>query len=262
MHWPWLAILATTKAFVLPRSAPRLHLRAAEDDCATAEECSAEAEVLKLRAETLKLEAQKAELLLAKEVAARQKRIREEEETIAAMAATEEAAKVVDPVEAAKLRDADFQAKVLERRDEASRKLVAEAAAEEAVPISNDVAKTIAGAVLLSDCETLEECEVEESASKEEASLLSLEAEKLRLEAQKAELVLARQRLERTALCGNQPVSQVILRNIAWTFVSLHAIEPTWPRGQCRVDGVESPRHRADAATESTSRRWRGAPEI
>ena len=39
-------------------------------------------------------------------------------------------------------------------------------------------------------------------------------------------------------------------------------IEPTWPRGQCRVDGVESPRHRADAATESTSRRWRGAPEI
>ena len=52
------------------------------------------------------------------------------------------------------------------------------------------------------------------------------------------------------------------LRNIAWTFVRLHAIEPTWPRGQCRVDGVESPRHRADAATESTSRRWRGAPEI
>ena len=45
-------------------------------------------------------------------------------------------------------------------------------------------------------------------------------------------------------------------------FVSLHAIEPTWPRGQCRVDGVESPRHRADAATESTSRRWRGAPDI
>ena len=29
-----------------------------------------------------------------------------------------------------------------------------------------------------------------------------------------------------------------------------------------RVDGVESPRHRADAATETTSRRWRGAPEI
>jgi hypothetical protein len=199
MHWPWLAILATTKAFVLPRTRPRLYLRAAEDDCATAEECNAEAEVLKLRAETLKLEAQKAELLLAKEVAARQKRIREEEETIAAMAATEEAAKVVDPVQAAALRDADFQAKVLERRDEASRKLVAEAAAEEAVPISSDVAKTIAGPVLLSDCETVEECEVEESTSKEEASLLSLEAEKLRLEAQKAELVLARQRLERTA---------------------------------------------------------------
>ena len=49
---------------------------------------------------------------------------------------------------------------------------------------------------------------------------------------------------------------------LSWTFVSLHAVEPTWPQGQCRVDGVESPRHRADAATESTSRRWRGAPEI
>ena len=201
MHWPWLAILATTKAFVLPRTRPRLHLRAAEDDCATAEECSAEAEVLKLKAETLKLEAQKAELLLAKEVAARQKRIREEEETIAAMAATEEAAKVVDPVQAAALRDADFQAKVLERRDEASRKLVAEAAAEEAVvPIATEeVVKTVAGPVLISDCETAEECAVEEQSNKEEASLLSLEAEKLRLEAQKAELVLARQRLERTA---------------------------------------------------------------
>ena len=34
-------------------------------------------------------------------------------------------------------------------------------------------------------------------------------------------------------------------------FVSLHAIEPTRPRGQRRVDGVESPRHRADAATEA-----------
>ena len=30
------------------------------------------------------------------------------------------------------------------------------------------------------------------------------------------------------------------------TFVSLHAIEPTRPRGQRRVDGVESPRQRAD----------------
>ena len=38
---------------------------------------------------------------------------------------------------------------------------------------------------------------------------------------------------------------------IAWTFVSLHAIEPTRSRGQLRVDGVESPRHRADAATEA-----------
>ena len=42
--------------------------------------------------------------------------------------------------------------------------------------------------------------------------------------------------------------------------MSLHAIEPTRPRGQRGVDGVELPRHRADAATESTSRRWRGAP--
>ena len=38
---------------------------------------------------------------------------------------------------------------------------------------------------------------------------------------------------------------------IAWTFVSLHAIELTRPRGQRRVDGVESPRDRADAATEA-----------
>ena len=152
-----------------------------------------------MRAETMKLEAQKAELLLAKDVAARQKRVREEEEALQAMMETDAASKVVDPAQAALLRDADFQAKVLERRDEASRKLVEAAAREEAVPISSDVAKTIAGPVLLSDCETLEECEVEESASKEEASLLSLEAEKLRLEAQKAELVLARQRLERTA---------------------------------------------------------------
>ena len=33
--------------------------------------------------------------------------------------------------------------------------------------------------------------------------------------------------------------------------MSLHAIEPTRSRGQLRVDGVESPRHRADAATEA-----------
>ena len=36
-------------------------------------------------------------------------------------------------------------------------------------------------------------------------------------------------------LCGNRPVSQVITRS----------------RGQRRVDGVESPRHRADASTEA-----------
>ena len=35
------------------------------------------------------------------------------------------------------------------------------------------------------------------------------------------------------------------------SFVSLHAIEPARSQGQRRVDGVESPRHRADAATEA-----------
>ena len=45
----------------------------------------------------------------------------------------------------------------------------------------------------------------------------------------------------RMNLCGN----------IAWTFVSLHAVEPTRLRRQRRVDGVESPRRRADAATEA-----------
>ena len=50
---------------------------------------------------------------------------------------------------------------------------------------------------------------------------------------------------------------------IAETFVILHAIEPTRLRRQRRVDGVESPRCRADAATDfSPSRRWRGAPKI
>ena len=38
---------------------------------------------------------------------------------------------------------------------------------------------------------------------------------------------------------------------------ALHAIEKRLLRGQRRVDGVETPRHRADAATETTSRRWR-----
>ena len=36
--------------------------------------------------------------------------------------------------------------------------------------------------------------------------------------------------------------------------MSLHTIELTRSRGHRRVDGVESPRHRADAATETTSR--------
>ena len=39
-------------------------------------------------------------------------------------------------------------------------------------------------------------------------------------------------------LCGNQPVSWVIPRNIAWTFVSLHAIEPTQLRRRHHADGV------------------------
>ena len=39
-------------------------------------------------------------------------------------------------------------------------------------------------------------------------------------------------------LCGNQPVSEVILRHIAETSVHLHAIEPTRSREQRRVDGV------------------------
>ena len=48
--------------------------------------------------------------------------------------------------------------------------------------------------------------------------------------------------------------------NFVW--LALHAIEPLRSRGRRRVDGVKPPRHRADAATETTSRRWRGAPEV
>ena len=43
-------------------------------------------------------------------------------------------------------------------------------------------------------------------------------------------------------LCGNQPVSSVILRNIAETFVNLHAIEQMQLRGRRRVNGVGHPR--------------------
>ena len=50
--------------------------------------------------------------------------------------------------------------------------------------------------------------------------------------------------------------------NIASMAWNRHAIEQTQLRKARRVDGVQSPRHRADAATEGTSRRWRGAPEI
>ena len=45
-------------------------------------------------------------------------------------------------------------------------------------------------------------------------------------------------------------------------FVSLNAIEQTQEWRQPRVEGVESTRHRADAVTGTTSRRWRGASEI
>ena len=40
------------------------------------------------------------------------------------------------------------------------------------------------------------------------------------------------------------------------------SIEPTRSRRHRRVDGLKTPRHRADAATETTSRRWRGGGEI
>ena len=63
-----------------------------------------------------------------------------------------------------------------------------------------------------------------------------------------------------------QPVwkssSELGILGITRTFMSLHAILPTRPRGQRRVDGLKTPRHRADAAAETASRRWRGAPEI
>ena len=44
-----------------------------------------------------------------------------------------------------------------------------------------------------------------------------------------------------------------------WT---LHTVEQRLLQGQHRVDGLKTPRHRADPATETTSRRWSGAPEI
>ena len=49
------------------------------------------------------------------------------------------------------------------------------------------------------------------------------------------------------------------LASMAW---KLHAIEQTQEWRQPRVDGVEAPRHLADAGMEATSHRWRGAPEI
>ena len=55
-----------------------------------------------------------------------------------------------------------------------------------------------------------------------------------------------------TGLCGNHA------RTIGETFVNLHAFEQTQLWGQRRVDGVEPPRHRADAVTETTSCRQRG----
>ena len=40
------------------------------------------------------------------------------------------------------------------------------------------------------------------------------------------------------------------------------AIELPQLRGRRRVDGVDAPRHRADAVTGTTSRRWRGRPKF
>ena len=44
--------------------------------------------------------------------------------------------------------------------------------------------------------------------------------------------------------------------------MNLHAIDLPQLLGQRRVDGVESPRHRADAVRGKASRRWRGRPVI
>ena len=49
-------------------------------------------------------------------------------------------------------------------------------------------------------------------------------------------------------------MSSAVLGIIAETLVNLHAIEPPQLRRQRRVDGVESPRHRADTVTGTTSR--------
>ena len=46
------------------------------------------------------------------------------------------------------------------------------------------------------------------------------------------------------------------------TYLDLHAIKLSQLRGRRRIDGVEPPRHRADAVTGTTSRRWHGASEI
>ena len=46
------------------------------------------------------------------------------------------------------------------------------------------------------------------------------------------------------------------------TAESVPAWKSTSELGYGRGDGLKTPRHRADAATETTSRRWRGAPEI
>ena len=48
--------------------------------------------------------------------------------------------------------------------------------------------------------------------------------------------------MPRRRLCGNQPVSEVILRNIAETSVHLHAIDQTRSWEQRRVDGVGRPK--------------------
>lgn len=228
-----LLLLGACSAFVLPVRRPALgpRRRAADDDYATVDELNAEAELLMLQAETMKLEAQKAGLLLAREVAARAKASREEAAALDAMAATADAAAQLprvleelgaalteaDPADAAARRDEDFQAKVLERRDAAAQEPA------EAVVVATPVP------LVESDCETVEDCVVEERALAEQASVLSLEAEKLRLEAQKAELIMTRERLERTALNEAETIMSATLDAADAPVVEAEEAEETIP---------------------------------
>ena len=64
----------------------------------------------------------------------------------------------------------------------------------------------------------------------------------------------------RAALAPLEQLLRSVWKSISeWT---LHTVEQRLLQGQHRVDGLKTPRHRADLATETTSRRWSGAPEI